>query len=518
MTRAPSVLVVGAGPAGLALALQAHAHGARVRVIERRQEASRPSRALILHPRTLEVLRPLGVTDALLGRAEIAPAARLHLGAHVAHTSLANLALPDTAFPHLTLIRQMAVEEVLERALAERGAAVERGSELLDLREQGTGLWATLRTPSGIDETAYDFVAGCDGPESTVRGLAGIGWAGGTYRQEAVLADVELAGSLAQGEAHVVVGSDGLLFLFALGERATWRLLATRLAEHDLVPFGGPGPVVPLAELETMLAHASLDARITKLVWSARYPLQHRLATHFRRGRLFLVGDAAHAFSPATGQGMNTAIQDALNLGWKLAFAAGPHAPLLDSYELERRPADRRLLALTHLVFWAEAGSGRLPRLLRGGLAPRLVWAAPVVLARRRLIARLMRGVSQLSLAYPASPLSMDGTPRLRAGPRPGRRLPDAIVCADGRRVRLHALLAQPGVHLLLQRDASSDQLTLGPRITLHHLTSWPGRGVVAIRPDGYVGFRCGVVDPVQLRAWLERVGADAASGAVWLA
>ena len=126
-----------------------------------------------------------------------------------------------------------------------------------------------------------------------------------------------------------------------------------------------------------------LGTRIASVAWSARYPLQHRLAAHFRSGRLYLVGDAAHAFSPATGQGMNTGIQDALNLGWKLAFAASASDPtgLLESYERERRPVARRMLALTNLAFWAEAGTGLLPELLRGVLAPLGAPAVPTLVA-----------------------------------------------------------------------------------------------------------------------------------------
>ena len=137
-----------------------------------------------------------------------------------------------------------------------------------------------------------------------------------------MLADVELDGTCAGGVAHVVAGRRGLLFVFALGERATWRLLATRPAAPGAAAVRAPGPPVPAAELQALLDDAGLDARITDLAWSARFRLQHRLAARFRRGRLFLAGDAAHAYSPATGQGMNTGIQDAVNLGWKLAFAA----------------------------------------------------------------------------------------------------------------------------------------------------------------------------------------------------
>ncbi|HEU5349376.1 MAG TPA: FAD-dependent monooxygenase, partial [Ktedonobacterales bacterium] len=228
MTRAADVLVVGAGPTGLVLALQAHDHGAHVRIVERRREAFRPSRALILHPRTLEVLRPLGVTESLLARADIAPEARLHLGSRVVRARLAELALSDTAFPHLSFVRQMDVETILAQALADRGVEVERGTELIEVSNGVASARATLRSQARIERTECDFVAGCDGPESTVRRAAGIGWHGGPYHQEVVLADLELDANLAHGVAHVVAGRRGLLFLFALGESATWRLLATR--------------------------------------------------------------------------------------------------------------------------------------------------------------------------------------------------------------------------------------------------------------------------------------------------
>lgn len=529
-TRPAEVLIVGAGPTGLALALQAHDHGAHVRIVERRREVFRPSRALILHPRTLEVLRPLAVTEALLARADVAPEGHLHLGSRVVRARLGELALPDTAFPHLSLVRQMDVEMVLAQALADRGVEVERGTELIQVEDGAAITRATLRTAAKLELVECDIIAGCDGPDSLVRRSAGIRWYGAAYHQEVVLADVELdadRGRLTPGVAHVVAGRHGLLFVFPLGERATWRLLATRPADtagsagDDLMPFGQPGPPVPSTKLQALLDDVGLDARITALVWSARYRLQHRLAARFNRGRLYLVGDAAHAFSPATGQGMNMGIQDAMNLGWKLAFlpAAACPAALLDSYDRERRPAACQALAMTHLAFWFEASTAPLPALLRGVLAPLGAPAVPILMRQRWLVAEGIRWVSQLRLAYPDSPLSVEGTPQLygsgRSGwygwLRPGHRLPDAtVVTADGQRVRLHALLAHSGVHVLLQRDAVVDveHLTLGTQVTVHRLTSVPGTGLLAVRPDGYVGFSCGNADAGQLRAWLTHIGA----------
>ncbi|HTQ89738.1 MAG TPA: FAD-dependent monooxygenase, partial [Streptosporangiaceae bacterium] len=485
------ILVAGAGPAGLALALQAHAHGAAIRIIDQRPEAVRPSRALILHARTLEVLRPLGVTGALLDRADIAPTADLRLGSRAVRVTFGDLALPDTAFPHLSLIRQMDVERVLARALADRGVEVERGTELAGVREEPGDVRAILRSPAGSEEARFGFAVGCDGPASTVRAQAGLGWTGRPYPVEIVLADAELDGDLAIDAAQVVAGREGLLFAFRLGEQATWRLLGTRPATSELVPPGTFGPPVSGADLQALIDAAGLDARITGLVWSARVGVQRRVAARFRRGRLFLAGEAAHAYSPATGQGMNAAIQDAANLGWKLAFAtARPcgHGPLLDSYDRERRPVARQLLAMTNLAFWAEAGTGRVPAAFRAHLAPLAAPLVPALAGRPRLVAAGIRLVSQLGVGYRGSPLSVEGTPHRRGGPRAGDRLPDRVVRADGRSVRLHDLLARPGVHVLLDRDADwPGDLTLGQFIQVHRLTSVPGRGLVAVRPDGYV-------------------------------
>ncbi len=509
--RPVEILVVGAGPTGLTLALQAHDHGAHVRIVERRREAFRPSRALIMHPRTLETLRPLGVTEPLLAKADIAPAANLRLGSHVVHVRLADLALSDTAFPHLSFVRQMDVETVLAQALADRGIHVERGVELIDVMDGKDSACAILRSPTRMEHAKYDFVVGCDGPESTVRRAAGIGWSGRPYAQEVVLADLELDADLAPGVAHVAAGRNGLLFLFALGESATWRLLATRPAGPGPLPFGQPGPTVPTTQLQTLLDEAGFAARISDVVWSAPYRLQLRIARHWRKGRLYLAGDAAHASSPATGQGMNTGIQDAINLGWKLGFAASATDPtaLLASYELERQPVALQTLAMTHLAFWGEASTHPLPSLLRGVVAPLAAPAIPTLMSQRRLVAEGIRWISQLRVAYPHSPLSVEGVPRLRAWPHVGRRLPDMTVTSDGQRIRLHALLAHPGAHVLLCRDADDlERLPLGAHVSVHRLTSAPGTGIVVVRPDGYIGFRCGVTDIDQVAAWLAYIGA----------
>ncbi|MDF2143452.1 FAD-dependent monooxygenase [Knoellia sp. p5-6-4] len=529
LTPEVDVLVVGAGPAGLATALQARAHGARVRVVERRTDAFRPSRAMIVHPRTLEGLRPLAVTDRLLEVGDRAPRAELHLGSRTVSTRLADVALADTAYPHLTMIRQMDVEEALTDALGQRGVEVERGTELV-AAAAGHGLArATLSAAGRLEEATVRFVAGCDGQSSTVRSVMGTGWHGGPYGEEVVLADAELDGGLSPGVLHVAAGRSGLVFVFALGEGATWRVLATRPTTCSGLAYGQPGPAVPAGEVQALLDAGGMGASLTELRWSAVVPLQHRLARSFRQGPFFLAGDAAHTHSPAAAQGMNTGILDGLNLGWKLAFAArrAAAAPsrsgagalpatnqvhdssaLLDSYEMERRPVAREVLALTHLVFFAEASANPLAAFLRGTLVPLAAPLVPFVLRQRLPMAEVVRVLSQGWVRYRASPLSVDAG-RNRRGAQPGDRLPDAAVTCGGRRTRLHERTATPGIHVLLQRDGVvPDWLPPHAPVSIHRVESWSGTGLLAVRPDGHVGFRTDHADDGGLAPWLDLVGA----------
>lgn len=502
------VLVVGAGPVGLALALDVVAHGGSVRVVERRDDSARPSRAMMVHPRTLEVLRPLGVVDELLARADTSPVADLHVGRRTTSVQLGDVALVGTAFPHLTVVRQGDVEAVLASGIRRHEVEVEWGSSLVALSHPtGEAVHATVRSASGVEDVVARFVVGCDGTASTVRGLLGVEWPGSYYSVEVVLADVELSGALRPGRLQVAVGSEGLVFLFAAGEGAPWRLLATR------APLPGPSRLgeepVPVEELQHLIDRGRLEASVTRDAWSSRIPLQHRLARRFSSGRVYLAGDAAHTHSPAAAQGMNSGIQDATNLGWKLAFAAGaglgPESALLSSYELERRPVARQVTTLTDAVFAAEASTALLPRLLRGRILPVVAPFLPLATGQPLLMSTVLWILSQGWVRYRSSPLSVDGGGRF-LGRRAGDQLRDGPVVCDGRTTRLHELTAGPGVHVLLSRDAVPGSGCPSALVTSHRVSSWRGTGLVAVRPDGHVGLTSGTGDGVA--DWLALIGA----------
>ncbi|MGW5668304.1 FAD-dependent monooxygenase [Micromonospora sp. NPDC003776] len=518
------VLVVGAGPTGLALAVQLASLGVRVRLIDRAVDRVHESRALAIQPRTLEVLAGLGVTSELVAAGNTTVRLCLHAGGRSRSVPLFDLGLKDTAYPFLLLLSQAETERILGERLAAAGLGVERGVELVGLDRTGDGALATLRHTDGREEPVpARYVVGCDGAHSTVRHLAGIGFAGGAYPQTFVLADLEADG-LEPGMAHAFLSERGMLFFFPLGHPAGWRLLVMR-PPTDVVPPDAP---VSLAEVQAFAdAYTGATVRLSRPVWMTNFRLHHRAATRYGTGPVFLAGDAAHIHSPAGAQGMNTGIQDAVNLGWKLAQTLRGDADpsLLDSYETERAPVGRLVLRFTDRAFTVATSTNPVVRFVRTRVAPALI---PLVLAPRFLRSTAFRTVSQLTITYRRSPLSTDGPNSPRKGPRAGDRLPDVPLPQGG---TLHQLTAAPSWHLLLcgppkawpgdQTEALS--LRYGGRLDVHRVAGPDGTDATAgqawrrlgispgasghylIRPDGHVGYRAGGTDLAGLLAYLAR-------------
>ncbi|GAA2280203.1 FAD-dependent monooxygenase [Streptomyces hawaiiensis] len=499
MTAPLDVLVVGAGPTGLALATQLRAYGTPFRIVDRSLDRARESRAPAIQPRTLEMLSAFGVADDLVGRGNAAVGLHLHLPRRVLRVPLFDVGCDDTPYPFLLFLPQSETEATLTAHLAARDVRVERGTELLGAEPGGEHVTCRLRHRDGTEETVRArYVVGCDGAHSTVRSQAGIGFEGYAYPQTFLLADLEADG-LEPGAAHTYMTAAGLLFFFPLGTPATWRMIAMQ-------PPGAPGDKVTLDLLQRIADDWTPDRlSLRDPVWMTSFRIHNRGAAHYRRGPFFLAGDAAHIHSPAGGQGMNTGIQDALNLGWKLAHVCRGAAPedLLETYEAERAPVGHSVRRLTDRAFTAGTSSHPALRSARTRLAPHV---APLLLRATGARARLFRTVSELGIHYRRGPASVTGPLRPRRGPRAGDRLPDT---PSG----LQRSIAGPGYHLLLTGPAHlwPDDPRLGERhglLSVHRLgtrSPWPDVDHALVRPDGYVGYLARGTDLTGLRAYLDR-------------
>ena len=407
------VLIIGAGPTGLVLALWLTRLGLKVRIVDRAAEPGTTSRALAVQARTLELYRQLDLAAAVVAHGHKVPAVNLWVkGEPVARLPFETIGADLTPYPFLQIFPQDQHERLLIERLQALGVSVERQTELAGFVEEEDGIVARLRGPDGReDRCEASFIAGCDGARSMVRETIGTGFAGGTYRQIFYVADVEAAGPALDGELHVDLDEADFLAVFPLAGEGRGRLIGTvrdeRADEPERLKF----------EDVSDRAIKNLKVQVEKVNWFSTYHVHHRVTEHFRKGRAFLLGDAAHIHSPAGGQGMNTGIGDAINLAWKLAAVLGGYAPdgLLDSYEAERIGFARRLVATTDRVFSFATAEGALADLLRTRVAPLLI---PTAVAFGPVREFLFRTVSQITLNYRGSPLSRGAAGHVHGGDR----------------------------------------------------------------------------------------------------
>lgn len=332
------VLIVGAGPVGLTAAASLMAKGADVVLIDKAAEGANTSRAAVVHARTLEVLRDLDVSAELVRRGVVVPRFTVR-DRDRALLTLDFGELP-TPFPYALMVPQDVTEAVLLDRLRALGGRVHRPYELTGLEQDADGVTATM---AGGETIRAAYAVGADGMHSAVREHTGIAFTGDAYPQSFVLADVHMDWHLPAEEVMLYFSPEGLVVVAPLpGGR--YRIVATvdEAPEHPsrddvqaLLDSRGP---------------KSRPAQVRDVVWSSRFRVHHRLADHYRAGRLFLAGDAAHVHSPAGGQGMNTGIQDAVALAARLAAVVrdGADPATLDAYEAERRPVAAEVVAFTH--------------------------------------------------------------------------------------------------------------------------------------------------------------------------
>jgi 2-polyprenyl-6-methoxyphenol hydroxylase-like FAD-dependent oxidoreductase len=407
------VLIIGAGPTGLVLALWLTKLGVKVRIVDKTAEPGTTSRALAVHARTLELYRQLDLADFVVEHGHKVPAVNLWVkGEPAARLPFATVGQDLTAYPFLEIFPQDQHEQLLIERLEKLGVAVERRTELMRFTDEGDRVSARLRGPDGHEEDCRaTYIAGCDGARSLVRETLGTGFPGGTYRQIFYVADVEAAGRSIDGELHVDLDEADFLAVFPLAGEGRARLIGTvrdERADH-----------ADTLEFEDVSGRAidHLKVQVEKVNWFSTYHIHHRVTEHFRKGRAFLLGDAAHIHSPAGGQGMNTGIGDAINLAWKLDAVLNDGAPdsLLDTYEAERIGFAKRLVATTDRAFSFATAEGRIADIMRTRIVPAIF---PKVVALEPVRNFIFRTVSQITLNYRGTPLSVGSAGHVHGGDR----------------------------------------------------------------------------------------------------
>jgi 2-polyprenyl-6-methoxyphenol hydroxylase-like FAD-dependent oxidoreductase len=409
----PRVLIVGAGPTGLVLALWLTHLKVPIRLIDSATQPGTTSRALAVQARTLEFYDQIRLARTVVERGHRVEAVSFWAaGKRRASAILGDLGATLSPFSFALVFPQDEHERLLIDCLAELGVAVERGCELTSFEESGGGVRARVKHPDGrVEPVEAAYIAGCDGAHSAVRTTLGIGFGGGTYAHLFYVADVQATGAVIDGNIHVALDTTDFLAVFARRPTGAVRLVGT--VRDDATT----SPEQMTWEHVSRRVMSWLPIQVERVNWFSTYRVHHRVAEHFRRSRAFLLGDAAHIHSPLGGQGMNTGIGDAVNLAWKLAAVLQGRAAesILDSYEPERLAFARRLVQTTDRAFSIVTSPSWSARFFRLEIFPRLL----AMLVKTRTMRRLIfRTVSQTAVDYRGSPMSEGRAGGVRGGDR----------------------------------------------------------------------------------------------------
>jgi 2-polyprenyl-6-methoxyphenol hydroxylase-like FAD-dependent oxidoreductase len=473
------VLVVGAGPVGLTMAAELARYGVPVRIVEKAAQRTDKSKALVLWSRTLELLDRAGCADTFVAAGHKVDAANIIAGSKtIGHISFAGVESP---YPYALMLPQSDTERLLEAHLQGLGVTVERQVELVAFSDTGGAVMATLRHADGREEAVEAaWLVGCDGAHSTVRHTLGLSFLGDTLQSDWFLADIHLQGlPLPASEMAIYWHEDGVLAVFPISP-GRYRVIA------DIGHSEAAHPADPTLDQ----VQAVVDRRgpggmaVFDPIWLAGFRINERKVGDYRSGRAFVAGDAAHVHSPAGGQGMNTGMQDAINLAWKLALVcqgAGDADKLLNSYSLERSAIGDQVLANAGRLTAVGLLKNHTAQLARNLVAGFLFGLSPV---RRRMV----NSMTEVSLGYADSPLNGPGSSGL-GGPAPGDRAPPAagqVPVGSGGQPRF-ALFAAPGeaVSALLRTYQTLLEPTVRP--------PFASGGGWLVRPDGYTA--CAVRD-----------------------
>jgi 2-polyprenyl-6-methoxyphenol hydroxylase-like FAD-dependent oxidoreductase len=534
-----NILIVGAGPTGLTMAAVLARYGVRPRVIDRAVvPPDDRSRAVVIQARTLELFEDLGIAGEVLEKGLVVDSANLFTHGGSRGSIRINPEWIDSAYGRFVSLPQEETERILNALVASAGVVVERGAELVGIEDGTRTATAIIRHADGRTErVTADYVLGCDGTHSAVRQFSGLPFPGDTYPDECLLGDVDMKWSLPDGQVAICPAEDGVLLAFPLPGHHRFRVIMILPATADPESRHLEAPEF-IARVRSMTPRSATgeEPEVVATRWLTRYRLHRRGVPAYRKGRCFVAGDAAHIHSPAGAQGMNTGIQDAYNLGWKLGMVNRGDAveQILDSYHEERHRVGQKLLTSTDRFFAVLASGGPVRRFIR-----RVMPTVGIrLLATPCVGPRIARFVSQTGIRYRQSALSVNGPGAAQLGrgaPLAGDRAPD--VKLDARR-RLYGLLHGPEFRLLLfagdaallveqlaalAADVEKHYGALVKTVLLRHTGSHIRFGEIdetgaahrrygardgalyLIRPDGHIAFRGAPSDGDALRATLAR-------------
>ncbi len=518
------VLIVGAGPTGLTAANVLARRGVGFRIVDAKDGPTEESRALWVQPRTVEYWDKLGLSGEALAEGQTMTDIHLLIGGKPSgKIAFGGRGEERTPYPFGLVLEQSKSERLLLRGLERVGRRVEWNTELVTLGQHDGAATAVLRRPDGTRETVEAaWVIGADGARSVVRESLGLSLEGETYDDGFFLADVDMEWGKGHEDLYLDLTNDGFLAFFPMWGEGRFRVIGSLTqslkAKHDRREDVSLEDIRPIVEEES-----GVGARLTGSRWVTSYRIHRRMASSFREGRVFLAGDAAHIHSPAGGQGMNTGIADGYNLAWKLAAVVRGEArpALLDSYEAERLPAARRVLAVTDRLFALEVTDNALLKKFRTVVMPGLL----NLTERSRAVGGLLFGIiSQVRVNYRGSPIVGDGGGFGRKAPKPGDRAPYGLF-EDGK--SLYDILRGTGHHLLRfeglrggtgqgtsQKELSEVLDRYGMSVEthrvaaenrkLHELYGAGAPSAFLIRPDGYVAYRGSPGDAAGLGHYLD--------------
>ena len=519
----PPVLIVGAGPTGLMMASQLARYDIPFRIIEKNEGPTNQSRALVIQPRSLEIFEQMGIAERAVKQGRTFQTINYVVNGKLAQrVPLGNFGKGLTQFPFLLILEQSKTEPLLIDFLRHQGHGVEWLTELASFSQSDGGVSATLKHLDKEETIETDWLIGADGAGSLVRKSLEITFGGETYKESLFVLDCKINWPFKDDEAAIALSKDafGLFFPMTDGRCRVSGIVSEEYADKDSISFD---------EVNRDFAkNLKMDVTLSDPQWISLYHAHHRYVAQFRKGRCFLAGDAAHVHSPAGAQGMNTGLQDAYNLAWKLALVIRGQAEetILDTYQEERLPIARKLVQTTDRVFGITVSQNPLIVFWRVHVMPHLVALIP---KEKHLLRFAFRLISQIGIHYRNSSLSRNASfgwfPR--KAPRPGDRLPFLSFQDRDKLINIQDRIKAPAFHLLvfpgtqteeatnhIRRivDARDDVIQIG---TIGLTTDTKGLykdlgvkdgGYYLIRPDMYVASRSKTFDEQVLKTFLKSI------------